>query len=260
MKNRKVYQIIATCMFCMSIVMVTGCGKTNENESVKTDLYDVQNQMQTAVDENAQNDNSINQETDTENTVGEMQTNPDTDTEQDFVNSAGTENDILQENSGTSGIKEGTAAENVMESSQNLNDSANATEDVTYVEEPELKSVSDDSDYYSICTSYSKQEVESFALEAKNSVLSGDWEKVSGMIIYPITIKGVKYKNAEDLAKAEIGFSQTFTEQLAKEECTNLFANWQGIMLGNGCIWIGEVYEKDTHTSQLKIIAINEME
>lgn len=44
---------------------------------------------------------------------------------------------------------------------------------------------------------------------------------------------------------------EDFYDSIEKETCTEMFCNWQGIMLGNGEIWIAEI------DGELKVTAIN---
>lgn len=39
-----------------------------------------------------------------------------------------------------------------------------------------------------------------------------------------------------------------------------MFCNWQGIMLADGNVWIGEVIDEGSALGELKVIAINTME
>ncbi len=117
--------------------------------------------------------------------------------------------------------------------------------------------VSEDMDYYSVCTSKSKQEVEAFAEAVKVNFLNDNWAAVSEMTAYPITIQGVEYVDAERLAHADIVLSEEYKEALKAASCENLFANGEGIMLGDGEVWIGEVLDEDMQSEGLKIIAIN---
>jgi len=80
---------------------------------------------------------------------------------------------------------------------------------------------------------------------------------VSEMTAYPITIQGVEYVDAERLAHADIVLSEEYKEALKAASCENLFANGEGIMLGDGEVWIGEVLDEDMQSEGLKIIAIN---
>ncbi len=116
---------------------------------------------------------------------------------------------------------------------------------------------SDDVDYYSVSTSKSKQEVEAFAKAVKTCVLNDDWLTISKMTAYPITIQGVEYADAESLAKTDLVLSEEYKKALEAASCENLFANSQGIMIGDGEVWIGEVLDKDMQSEGLKILAIN---
>lgn len=78
------------------------------------------------------------------------------------------------------------------------------------------------------------------------------------MVSYPITIRGVEYADAESLAFADIVLSQDYISALSKAKCENLFANWQGVMLGNGELWIGEILNGNMESEELKILAIND--
>ena len=46
---------------------------------------------------------------------------------------------------------------------------------------------SQNADYYSVCTNYSKSEVEQFAKEVREFIIAADWERLSEDIVYPIT-------------------------------------------------------------------------
>jgi hypothetical protein len=116
---------------------------------------------------------------------------------------------------------------------------------------------SDDVDYYSVSTSKSKQEVEVFAKAVKTSILNDDWLTISKMTAYPITIQGVEYVDAESLANTDLVLGEEYKKALEAASCENLFANSQGIMIGDGEVWIGEILDQDMQSEGLKIIAIN---
>lgn len=107
---------------------------------------------------------------------------------------------------------------------------------------------------YSLVTTHSREEVETFAKEAKEACLSGDWKAIAALCHYPIKIGEVEYKKASALSEAKITLSETFINDLKAETCQNLFTNAQGIMLGNGEVWINENEE-----GVLQIYAINVM-
>ncbi len=124
-------------------------------------------------------------------------------------------------------------------------------------ETAEKGSDSDDADYYSVSTSKTKQEVEAFAEAVKTSMLNDDWLAISKMTAYPITIKGVEYIDEESLANTDLTLSEEYKKALEAASYENLFANWKGIMIGDGEVWLGEVLDKDLQSEGLKIIAIN---
>lgn len=111
---------------------------------------------------------------------------------------------------------------------------------------------------YAVCTSKSKEEVEEFAARAKECVLKEDWEAVSGMVSYPITIQNVTYPDAESLAAADITLTESYRGSLEQASCTDLFANWEGIMIGNGEIWFAELLDEEGNSLGLFIAAIQD--
>ncbi len=131
------------------------------------------------------------------------------------------------------------------------------SEELRSDEANEKSLASDDADYYSVSTSKSKQEVEAFAEVAKTSILNDDWVAISKMTAYPITIQGVEYVDAESLANTDLVLSEEYKKSLGAASNENLFVNGQGIMLGDGEVWIGEALDKDMQSEGLKIIAIN---
>ena len=119
---------------------------------------------------------------------------------------------------------------------------------------------------YSGVTTMDNDGVEAFAQAAKMAYLEADWETLSTMIAYPITLYPdhqieapeafVEYMNgkaptAEDAAEME------------REDCKALFANGQGICLGSGQIWFLDVNfdgVEQVDEPLLKIIAVSGVE
>ncbi len=106
---------------------------------------------------------------------------------------------------------------------------------------------------YKAGTSKSAWEVERFAEKVKELVLNGDFQGLAKEIAYPIGINGVIYQNEDEFLKADFvgNLSPEILTELEAESCKGMFANWQGVMLGNGCVWIGD------WGSELKVIALN---
>ena len=113
---------------------------------------------------------------------------------------------------------------------------------------------------YSICTSLSAADVEAFASSAKAALLKSDWNTIASMCSYPITIDGTSYADENSLKKASITLSDTSISDLTAESCQNMFCNADGIMLGNGEVWISEVLDSQMNSEGLKIIAINDLQ
>jgi len=119
---------------------------------------------------------------------------------------------------------------------------------------------------YSFVTTMDSEGVEAFARAAKAAYLEADWETLSTMIDYPITLYPehrldtpeafIEYMNgkaptAEDAADMEL------------ENCEALFVNYQGICLGSGQIWFLDVNfdgVEQVDEPLLKIIAVNGVE
>lgn len=116
-----------------------------------------------------------------------------------------------------------------------------------------------DTDYYAVCSTYSKEEIESYAKTIKKIILNKEWEELADRISYPITIENFECKSEEDFKK--ISFDEMLTDDfytaLENESCEEMFCNYAGIMLGNGQVWIAEIIDEGSGEGELKIIAIN---
>lgn len=133
------------------------------------------------------------------------------------------------------------------------------TEEAGTEKESAQQQTDETSDYYAVCISHSKEEVEMFAQKVKDYILNKDWESFAGTISYPITVGEVECSNAEDFKK--LAFDEIFTDDfytaLENESCKDMFCNYNGIMLGDGQVWIGEVLEGTEETGDLMVIGIN---
>ena len=114
-------------------------------------------------------------------------------------------------------------------------------------------------DFYKVCTNADKKTVEDFAVKARDAYVNGDWETLSGMILYPIKLaEGVTaednyafmdYMNSKKVTDAD-------KKEMEAETCQDMFARDQGICLGSGQIWIGE----NVDDSKLYVISISGLE
>lgn len=114
-------------------------------------------------------------------------------------------------------------------------------------------------DYYSVCTNYSKSEVEQFAKEIREFIIAEDWKRLSEYVVYPITIAGVTYEDSTSFLAApfEAHLDEDSIEAIRNESCIDMFCNYAGIMMGNGEVWIGEVLNEDYSSVGLHVIGLN---
>ncbi|MDE6389419.1 MAG: hypothetical protein K2L82_16685 [Lachnospiraceae bacterium] len=119
-----------------------------------------------------------------------------------------------------------------------------------------------DDSYYSVATDIPSSDVESYAARVKQLFLQHDWSAISAEISYPITISDITYNNGAEFLDASNSFDSNleaaFFSALEKEDCKEMFCNWEGIMLGEGGqIWISEVLDAEFTSQGLKITAVN---
>jgi len=124
---------------------------------------------------------------------------------------------------------------------------------------PQADLDSQDADFYSVCTNFSKSEVEQFAKEVKELILASNWAELSKHIAYPITIGGVVYEDSASFVNApfEAQLLSETIEAIQNKDCTDMFCKYSGIMMGNGEVWISEVLNEDGSSAGLRIIALN---
>ncbi len=101
----------------------------------------------------------------------------------------------------------------------------------------------------------------------KRAVASGDHKTVAGMVNYPLTVsrkKGqIRLKRPSDLvARYHEVFAESVLRVISKQKISRLFCRDQGIMFGNGEVWIddpyiGEPFNHGKKDPGPKITAIN---
>jgi len=128
--------------------------------------------------------------------------------------------------------------------------------------EPQDTTDSQNADFYSVCTSFSKDEVEQFAREVKGLILSSNWSVLSEHIAYPITMGGIAYEDSASFVSApfETLLGANAIEAIQNENCTDMFCKYSGIMMGNGEVWIGEVLNEDGTSAGLRVIGLSILE
>lgn len=149
-----------------------------------------------------------------------------------------------------------TKPEEVTTETDVTSEEVTGSEDLT-TEQEQL--VNEDSDHYAICSSYSKEEIETFAKSIKTSILNKEWEELADKISYPITVGDIECANEEDFKK--IAFDDILTDDfytaLEDESCEEMFCKSTGIMLGNGQVWIAEIIDEESGNGELKVIGIH---
>ena len=100
---------------------------------------------------------------------------------------------------------------------------------------------------------------ESVFNELQRSVAAGDRAAVAGLMRYPVrvTIAG-KNQKVVDAAAFQRDYDRIVTPALAKliaeQKFDTLFVNWQGVMLGQGEVWInGTCLDKECTKSDVKV-------
>lgn len=98
-----------------------------------------------------------------------------------------------------------------------------------------------------------------FLATLQAAVASDDKKGVAGLVDYPFQAriggKSVKIKDADHfVADYDKVITAKVKAAVAKQTYATLFANWQGVMIGDGEIWFSGVGDG----KQVRIIAIND--
>lgn len=110
--------------------------------------------------------------------------------------------------------------------------------------------------YYSLVTDLPKSEVEAFAKQVRECVVSQDWSRLAAFMCDSVTVDGDTY-SVKDFDQMDFSrVNADFISAIEAESCQDMFCNWQGIMLGNGEIWISAVTDEDEEKT-LCVTAIN---
>ncbi|HVF57533.1 MAG TPA: hypothetical protein VM934_15365 [Pyrinomonadaceae bacterium] len=111
---------------------------------------------------------------------------------------------------------------------------------------------------YSVAGIDDERAVEKFLADLQEAVAQDDRARVASMLSYPLTLhsgkrRTVLRRKSDLLKKYGVVFNRKVKDALAKQKASELFANWQGVMIGDGAIWFGEV----GGAGQLKVVAVN---
>lgn len=123
----------------------------------------------------------------------------------------------------------------------------------------DMKTVTDP-DHYASVTAMDKREVETVVgFNVRTAYLSENWYAMAEMIRYPITINGTELADAD----AFIGYmidktvAESDRQAMLNEDFLDMFVNDQGIMMGDGEIWLNDPNYMTDQEPMLQIIAIN---
>lgn len=103
---------------------------------------------------------------------------------------------------------------------------------------------------------------EQFFTKLKKAVADGDKQTVASMVDHPFKARiSGKAVTIRDAAHFAADYDKVFTakvkEAVAKQTYPNLFANWQGVMIGDGELWFNGICSDDACKQQtVRIIAI----
>ena len=164
--------------------------------------------------------------------------------------------------------EEKTTAQATTEAVKDKN-TASATEAVKGNEkasasEAEAVAEAEDNDYAANTTA-SKAEVKSFVEGVKADIEKSSWESLADKIEYPVSINPDKTANNKDefiSLMNDSKVSQSFLDELASADLGNLFSNGQGLMVGDGCIWLRDINFDgidQVASPEFKVISFNGM-
>jgi hypothetical protein len=91
----------------------------------------------------------------------------------------------------------------------------------------------------------------------KAALQAGDRRKIAGMVQYPLAVNTEKShrtvrSSAQFLAEWDHLFTLSVRNVIAKQIPECLFANWQGVMIGDGEVWF-----EDQRDGSMKIKTLN---
>ncbi|MFO1520084.1 MAG: hypothetical protein U1F57_10555 [bacterium] len=111
---------------------------------------------------------------------------------------------------------------------------------------------------YSIAGFDDGEKVKSFVEHLRQLATQDKREEIAALIRFPLNIivagHRIALRNRRDFLKHyDQAFNAKVKEALARQDSSNLFANWQGAMIGNGEIWL----RPSPKSPFVQIIAIN---
>ncbi|WP_309086622.1 hypothetical protein [Chelativorans sp.] len=105
---------------------------------------------------------------------------------------------------------------------------------------------------------------QAFFDKLKKAVAENDKQSVASMVDYPFKARiNGKAVTIRDAAHFTADYDRVFTakvkEAVSKQTYANLFANWQGVMVGDGEVWFSGICKNEACEQRtVKIIAVND--
>jgi hypothetical protein len=105
---------------------------------------------------------------------------------------------------------------------------------------------------------------EQFFTKLKKAIAEGDKETVASLVDYPFKARiSGKVVTIRDAAHIAADYDKVITakvkDAVAKQTYATLFANWQGVMIGDGEVWFNGICSDESCKQQtVKIIAVND--
>ena len=90
-------------------------------------------------------------------------------------------------------------------------------------------------------------------------ILAKDWESLSELVSYPVSMNGVIYEDRASFLSApfDTQLNADAIAVLEQESCSDMFCNYAGIMMGNGEVWMAEVLNEDLTSAGLKVTGLH---
>ncbi len=124
---------------------------------------------------------------------------------------------------------------------------------------PDMKTVTDP-DHYAPVTAMDKYAIETVVgFAVRIAYLEQDWNALADMIWYPITINETELPDADAFLGYMMGKTVGVSDRQAMmdEDLCDMFVNGQGIMIGDGEIWLNDPNYMTDQEPELLIIAIS---
>jgi hypothetical protein len=110
---------------------------------------------------------------------------------------------------------------------------------------------------YEVAGVSDERAAEKFFRDLQEAVAKDERARVASMFDYPVYVRGrrtLRLKRRADLLRRyDAVFNGKVKRALAAQKASELFVNYQGIMIGDGEIWFGQ----NAKNNKLGIIAIN---